>query len=92
MNGTSDMADGAIDANGGLVFKLNAVAPECDGTIWVSNDDLGVFEGFRFLVQPARVNVSRSPFHSAPYLSVLPTEPPGAPSLYDRHASCPGQS
>ena len=64
MNGTSDMADGAIDANGGLVFELNAVAPECDGTIWVSNDNLGVFEGygFAFLSNPRESTSPARPF------------------------------
>jgi hypothetical protein len=48
--GTSDVAvveaDGVIEVEEGPVFELDTVATECDGTIWVSNDDPGGFEGW----------------------------------------------
>ena len=45
-NGMFDVT--AVEADGtdkGLVLKLDTVAPECDGAIWVSNDGSGGFEG-----------------------------------------------
>ena len=57
-NGTSDVGaaevDGTIDVDKGPVFKLDTVAPESNGAIWVSNDGPGGIRRvrFRLLIKP----------------------------------------
>jgi hypothetical protein len=86
-NGTSDVADGTIDVDEGLIFELDLVAPECNGAIWVSCDGLRAFEGcgFTFLSNPFESIDMFDKRSAAPSQSHCPRLP--SPALSSRSSS-----